>query len=100
MRFCKRRQGMSASASLLVRFPGKRAMTSSDFTTRITRRGPGAYEPNLERSYVVGNISERCKELNPPVKPRFWDAQRKRSSAAKSIGAKPASLKWMSTLRR
>ena len=48
MRFCKRRQGMSAVASLLVRFPGKRMVTPRDFNARITRRGPGAYEPDLE----------------------------------------------------
>ena len=87
MRFCKRRQGMGAVASLLIRFPGKRIVTPCDFNARITHRGPWAHEPNLERSYVVRNISERCKQLNPPVKPGFWSAQRKRGCAGKPISA-------------
>jgi hypothetical protein len=36
---------------------------------------------------VVGNIRERRKQRNLPVVLRFWDAQRKRSSAEKSISA-------------
>lgn len=39
---------MSAVASLLVRFHGKRMATPRDFNARITRRGPGTYELDLE----------------------------------------------------
>ena len=63
-------------ASLLIRFPGKRMATLRDFNARITRRGPWAHEPNLERSYVVRNIRESRTQRNPPAEPRCRDAQR------------------------